>query len=43
MVASDIGGCFINELMSKPGKVDRKPDLIALAKVDKVGLNKAAW
>ena len=43
MVASDTGGCCDTDFMSRPGKVAKKPDFIACVKVDKVGLNKAAW
>ena len=42
MVASDIGGCCDTDLKSSPGKVARKPDLIACVSVDKGGLNRAA-
>ena len=43
MVASDTGGCFTTDLKSSPGKVARKPDLIACMREDKGGLNRAAW
>ena len=43
MVASDIGGCLRSDLQVKPGKVARKPDLMAWCRVDSVGLKRAAW
>ena len=41
MVASDIGGCLRSDLQVKPGKVARKPNLIAWCRVDSVGLKRA--
>ena len=43
MVASDTGGCRATDFKSSPGKVARKPDLIACVRVDKGGLKRAAW
>ena len=43
MVASDIGGCLRSVLQSRPGKVARKPERMALWRVERVGLKSAAW
>ena len=43
MVASDMGGCLRRDLRSRPGKVARKPDLMALCRVERVGRKRAAW
>ena len=43
MVASDMRGCLRMDLQSRPGKVARKPDLMALCRVERVGLKRAAW
>ena len=43
IVASDNEGCLRRVLQSRSGKVARYPDLIALWRVDRVGLKSAAW
>ena len=42
MVASDMGGCLRRDLQSKPGKVARKPERMAVWRVERVGLKKGS-